>query len=175
LTALGHIIREYAGSAQHGSAIKCDFTIPGNLWDAEVDEAQIGQAIKALVLNAVEAMPGGGTIAITADNIEVSPDELPRLPGGRYVKISVADCGVGIPQELLQTIFDPYVTTRHLGRGLGLTIAYAIIRNHKGHIRVESEPEKGSVFHIYLPALSLSRHSSREGRKDDVDNAAFFD
>lgn len=162
LSALGHIIREYTGSALHGSAVKCDFTIPRNIWDAEVDEAQIGQAINALVLNAVEAMPGGGTIAITADNIEVSSDELPRLPGGRYVRISVADRGVGIPQELLQTIFDPYVTTRHGGRGLGLTIAYAIIRNHNGHIRVESEPGKGSVFHIYLPALSPPCHSSRE-------------
>lgn len=162
LTALGHIIREYTDAALHGSAIKCDFTIPGSLWNAEVDEAQIGQAINALVLNAVEAMPGGGTIAITADNIEVSSDELPRLPGGRYVRISVADCGIGIPQELLQTIFDPYVTTRHRSRGLGLTITYAIIRNHNGHIRVESEPGRGSVFHIYLPALSLSHHSSQE-------------
>lgn len=152
LVALGGIIREYTELAIRDSNIGCDFNIAEDLWEAEADEAQIGQVINTIVLNSVEAMPDGGTIMLTADNIEVSPDELPPLLPGRYVKVSIADNGAGIPQDLLQKIFDPYFTTKPHGRGLGLTITYAIIRNHDGHIRVESEPEKGTVFHIYLPA-----------------------
>jgi signal transduction histidine kinase len=153
LAALEGIIREHAGFAITGYPdIRCDFTIADDLWNAEVDEGQIGQVINTIVLNSVESMPEGGTIMITADNVEVSPDELPPLQGGRYVRISVADCGVGIRQELLQKIFDPYFTTKEQGRGLGLSITYAIVRNHDGHIRVESEPEKGTVLHLYLPA-----------------------
>lgn len=150
--ALGDIIREYAGSAMRDSNIGCDINIAGDLWNARVDEGQIGQVINTIVFNSVEAMPGGGTIMITGDNIEVSPDEMPPLLGGRYVRTTFADCGIGIPQELLPRIFDPYFTTKQHRSGLGLTIAYAIIRNHDGHIRVESEPGKGAVFHVYLPA-----------------------
>ncbi len=159
LSELGHIVRQHAGSVLRDSVIKCNFRIAEDLWEAEVDESQIGQVINALVLNAVEAMPDEGTITVAADNIEVSSEELPRLPAGRYVRISVSDRGSGIPQDLFQKIFDPYVTTRDHGRGLGLTITYAIIRNHNGHIRVESDLGKGSSFHIYLPAL---RPSSEE-------------
>ena len=154
LTALGDIIREYADIATIDSNVGCDFTIAADLWSAEVDEGQIGQVINTIVLNSIEAMPQGGTIGITADNIEVSAGDLPPLLEGRYVRFSISDNGAGIPNELLRKIFDPYFTTKQPGRGLGLTIAHAIIRNHEGHIRVESEPEKGTVFHIYLPATS---------------------
>jgi two-component system cell cycle sensor histidine kinase/response regulator CckA len=149
--ALGEIVTEYAALALGDSDVICRYDIPADLWAVKVDEEQIGQVINTLVLNSTEAMPEGGNITITAENKEVSSDELPPLPEGRYVKISVADNGRGIPQELLRKIFDPYFTTKQDGRGLGLTISYAIIRNHDGHISVESEPNKGAVFHIYLP------------------------
>ncbi len=149
--SLGEIITEYAALALRDSDIICRYNIATDLWAAEVDETQIGQVINTLVLNSVEAMPGGGSIVITAGNKEVSPDELPPLLEGRYVKISVADNGKGIRQELLPKVFDPYFTTKQNGRGLGLTITYAIIRNHDGHISVESVPEKGTVFNIYIP------------------------
>ena len=152
LVALGGIIREFSTLAIRDSAVGCDLDISDNLWDAEVDEGQIGQVINNVVLNFVGAMPGGGTIRITADNIEVPSDELSPLPGGRYVRISVSDCGVGIPQELFQKICDPYFTSKQHESGLSLAISYTIIRNHDGHIQVESETEKGTVFHIYLPA-----------------------
>jgi len=98
-------------------------------------------------------MPEGGTLTIDAGNTEVSPDELPSLSGGRYVKISVADCGAGIPRAHFQKIFDPYFTTKPNRSGMGLAISYAVVRNHEGHIRVESDPGKGTVFHVYLPAV----------------------
>ena len=149
--SLGEIITENAALALRDSDAICSYNIPADLWEVKVDEEQIGQVINTLVTNSTEAMPEGGNITIAAENKEVSADELPPLPEGRYVKISVADNGRGIPRELLQKIFDPYFTTKQDGRGLGLTISYAIIRNHDGHISVESEPNKGAVFHIYLP------------------------
>jgi len=74
------------------------------------------------------------------------------LPANRCVRISVSDTGPGIPEKYLSKIFDPYFTTKQQGSGLGLAISYAIIKNHNGHIGVESTPGKGTVFHIYLPA-----------------------
>ncbi len=152
LTAPGDILREYAGLATAGSIVGCDFNIPADLWNIEADDCQIGQVIHTIILNSIEAMTHGGNIRITADNIEVAAGELPPLLEGRYVRFSISDRGAGIPQDLLRKIFDPYFTTKQPGRGLGLTIAHTIIRNHDGHIRVESEPEKGTVFHVYLPA-----------------------
>jgi two-component system cell cycle sensor histidine kinase/response regulator CckA len=152
VTALGGIIREYADLAIRDSNVGCAYNIATDLYPVEADEEQIGRVINTIVLNSIEAMPGWGMIMITAENIEVSAGDLPQLPQGRYVKVSIADRGTGIPHELLQKIFDPYFTTKQSGRGLGLTITYAIIRNHDGHIRVESEPDKGTVLHIYLPA-----------------------
>lgn len=152
LLPLGSLIREYTEIAVCGSNCSYQYRIADDLWDAEVDEGQIGQVIKALVINAIEAMPDGGRVIITAENVEVSSEKLPPLRDGKYVKISVSDFGVGIQKDLLQKIFDPYFTNKENGTGLGLTITYAIIRNHDGHIRVESDPGKGSTFDIYLPA-----------------------
>lgn len=150
--ALGGIIREHADLVVRGSNILCNLNIAADLWDVEADEGQIGTAIGSILLNAVEAMPQGGTLTIDADNTAVSPDELPSLSGDRYVRISVSDCGAGIPQAHLQKIFDPYFTTKPDRSGMGLAISYAVVRNHEGHIQVESSPGKGTVFHIYLPA-----------------------
>jgi two-component system, cell cycle sensor histidine kinase and response regulator CckA len=153
--ALGDIIfREFNAFALRDSVVGCNLNICDNLWVAEVDERQIGQVINNIILNFVGAMSGGGTIMITADNIEVPSDGLSTLPGGRYIRISVSDCGACIPSELFQKICDPYFTGKQHESGLALAISYTIIRNHDGHIQVESGPEKGTVFHIYLPAAS---------------------
>lgn len=150
--ALEGIIREFSALAIRDSAIVCDLKISDDLWDLELDKGQIGQVINNIVLNFVKAMPGGGTIIISADNIEVPSDELTPLPGGRYIRISVSDCGAGIPKDLFRKICDPYFTSKQHESGLSLAISYMIIRNHDGHVQVESETEKGTVFHIYLPA-----------------------
>src|SRR5207247_5557951 len=118
----------------------------------EADPGQITQVFNNVVLNAVQAMPEGGTITVRAEN--VFPGAKPGLPlsGSHYVKVSVQDHGPGIPPEHLARIFDPFFTTKHKGRGLGLATAYSVIRKHYGLIEVESQAGQGATFHIYLPA-----------------------
>jgi CheY-like chemotaxis protein len=108
------------------------------------------------VINALHAMPLGGAIELTARNVAIGEKGHPKLPKGDYAKISIKDHGIGIPEELLSRIFDPFFTTKTKGHGLGLATSYSIIHRHAGAIEVESEPGKGSTFHIYLPAATES-------------------
>jgi len=150
--AIADLIREVTGFAVRGSRIKFFFSLPEDLWPADVDESQISQVIQNLIINADHAMPKGGTITISCENVVVAaPSKLP-LRQGNYVRINVRDHGVGIPREHLSKIFDPYFTTKKKGSGFGLAMAYAIISQHSGHILAESEPGKGTTFIIYLPA-----------------------
>jgi two-component system, cell cycle sensor histidine kinase and response regulator CckA len=149
---IADLIREVTGFAVRGSRIKFFFSLPPDLWPAEADESQISQVIHNLIINADHAMPKGGTITISCENVVVAaPSKLP-LRQGNYVRINVRDHGVGIPREHLSKIFDPYFTTKQKGSGLGLAMAYAIISQHDGHILAESESGKGTTFIIYLPA-----------------------
>lgn len=137
----------------------CEVSISPDLWHVEVDAGQISRVIHNMVINAREAMPKGGTIKIFAENILVSPKDGIPLKEGRYVKISIQDQGVGVPHMHLQKIFDPYFTTKKKGSkkgtGLGLAICYSIIKNHDGHIAVESEIGVGTTFSVYLPASQI--------------------
>ncbi len=149
---IGRFIEEWASFASRGSKTKCLFSIPEDLWPAEVDTGQISQVINNLVINAEQAMPEGGEIEVSAGNVCLKEEERLPLKNGRYVKISIKDQGVGIPAEFLHKIFDPYFTTKQTGNGLGLSSAYSIIKNHNGYIGVESRTGSGTVFDIYLPA-----------------------
>jgi PAS domain S-box-containing protein len=153
VVALPEIIREVAGFALHGSRVKCDFDLPTELWPVDADKGQIGQVVQNLVINAVQAMPEGGTIRIKAANEAVTAEAQRPLNPGNYVHISVSDAGTGIKAEHLARIFDPYFTTKQYGSGLGLTTVYSIIRKHQGHIEAESEIGHGTTFHFWLPAL----------------------
>lgn len=97
-------------------------------------------------------MASGGIISVHAHNISVTADDHLPLNNGPYVKISIRDGGVGIPEEHIQKIFDPYFTTKQMGSGLGLATCYSIIKKHEGIITVDSQVGSGSAFHIYLPA-----------------------
>ena len=97
-------------------------------------------------------MPEGGTIRIKAENLTVNDNSPLPLTPGEYIKISIADNGVGIPEEHLAKIFDPFFSTKQKGSGLGLATAYSIVMAHGGHLTVESKLEKGATFHIYLAA-----------------------
>jgi len=145
-------IKDAAKFALRGSNLKCTFNIPGDLWAAEIDEGQINQVLYNLVINANQAMPGGGTISIIAENIYVNEESKLPLKVGEYIKIYVKDHGVGIPEDQIQKIFDPYFTTKKKGSGLGLSSTYSIIKSHNGHIDVKSEIDKGTTFSVYLPA-----------------------
>lgn len=150
--SIGELIRESAGFAVRGSSVRCEITVPEDLWIADVDEGQISRVINNIVINAVHAMQDGGTVLLTCSNTEAGAENVPALPAGRYVKISVRDEGTGISAENINRIFDPYFTTKEQGSGLGLSIAYSIVKKHNGEIVVESEPGAGTAFHIYLPA-----------------------
>ncbi len=135
-----------------GSSVTCEFCMSDDLRLVEIDEGQINQVISNIVINAHQAMPEGGTVRVSAENITVEAEDSSPLRSGRYVKVSIQDQGVGIPEKYLQRIFDPYFTTKQKGSGLGLAISYSIVQKHAGHITVESQMGMGTTFHIYLPA-----------------------
>ncbi len=149
----GRVVTEAARFAVRGSASRIELEIPGDLWIADIDSGQISQVVQNLVLNADQAMPQGGTITITARNVELRQANRFTLPTGSYISISVKDAGVGIPEKNLNKIFDPYFSTKPAGNGLGLTTSFSIIKKHGGNIIVQSEEEKGSTFTFLLPAL----------------------
>ncbi|MEQ9618549.1 MAG: PAS domain S-box protein [Deltaproteobacteria bacterium] len=169
LSSLDDIIRESAGFVLTGSNVRCEYTIPSDLWSAEVDKGQISQVINNLVINAQQAMPEGGVIRLSAENTtEVKKHN--TLREGRYVRISVKDSGTGIPKEYLQKIFDPYFTTKQRGSGLGLAICYSIINKHAGLITVNSEMGEGTIFSVYIPASGERIQKYKEGVKNVLED-----
>jgi PAS domain S-box-containing protein len=162
---IGHLfpfVKETVNFALSGSNVSCNFDVPKDLWACNFDKNQIGQVIDNIIINAQQAMPDGGTIALTVRNITLAKKDHPLLAKGNYVMISVKDSGVGISKELISRIFDPFFTTKAKGHGLGLATCYSIINRHGGCIDVESEPGKGSSFHVYLPASMESASSARK-------------
>lgn len=145
------ILKESTQFALSGSSVAASFHIANDLWLCDFNKNQLGQIIDNLVINAVQAMPLGGKITVTAENIEVNQGKIPSLKQGNYVHVSFADTGIGIPQSILPRIFDPFFTTKQKGNGLGLATVYSIIHKHDGEITVESEQDKGTTFHLYLP------------------------
>lgn len=153
------LVTECTRFALSGSPVAPAFDIDPDLCAAEVDASQVGQVIQNLVLNAMQAMPRGGVLEVSLDNVDITPDTMPArasLVPGRYVRLGVQDSGSGIPPEVLARIFDPYFTTKDKGSGLGLAISYSIVQAHGGAITVESEVGVGSLFTVYLPASSTS-------------------
>jgi two-component system cell cycle sensor histidine kinase/response regulator CckA len=151
ITSVAATINESVTLACRGSQVRCEFQAADDLWLVEADPGQIGQVFQNLIINAIQAMPAGGTIEIYAANFKQAATGEPLSPGN-YVKITIRDQGLGIPAEYLPKIFDPYFTTKQSGSGLGLATAYSIIKSHHGKISVESTMGVGTIFHIYLPA-----------------------
>jgi CheY-like chemotaxis protein len=135
-----------------GADVKCEFSIPQDLWLVDADGGQLRQVVNNVIINADQAMQAGGSIRVIGENVELGELDVPLLEKGKYVKISVEDHGAGIAKENLSKIFDPYFTTKQNGNGLGLATSYSIIKKHKGQITVSSVLGKGTTFTIYLPA-----------------------
>ena len=153
--ALGDLLRKSAIFALSGSSISCHFDIPNDLSPLDADASQLRQVIQNITINARQAMPQSGHFSIHVENITLhtrpSLSTIP-LPPGDYVKISFTDQGMGITEQELPNIFDPYFSTKPGASGLGLAAAHSIIQQHHGHISVHSERGKGSTFTVYLPS-----------------------
>jgi two-component system, cell cycle sensor histidine kinase and response regulator CckA len=153
---LGTMLRDVTEKILGSSSVRPRYIIPMDLFPVEVDEDQMKQVIQNMVINAKESMPSGGTIVISCENVNVTPQNKLPLIKEEHVRISIRDEGVGILEENISKIFDPYFTTKGMGSqkgvGLGLAICYSIIKNHNGYIMVDSVPGKGTTFQIYLPA-----------------------
>lgn len=145
-------VQDTARFALSGANVSSSCDIQNGLWPCDFDKNQIGQVIGNIVINAQQAMPKGGVITITAQNMVLKELQVVTLHAGRYVRISVKDSGIGIPADILPRIFDPFFTTKQKGSGLGLATAFSIMTRHNGYIDVESMPGKGTTFHLYLPA-----------------------
>lgn len=132
--------------------------IPSNIWNINGDTTQIYQVLLNLCVNARDAMPNGGSLTIELENIVFHEDYIFRVqssPPGNYVAFRITDSGTGIPNEIIDKIFDPFFTTKSLdkGTGLGLSTVSAIVKSHGGVINVYSEPNRGTQFRIYIPAI----------------------
>jgi two-component system, cell cycle sensor histidine kinase and response regulator CckA len=157
------LIADAINAALRGSAVRCELDLAEDLWPVDCDAAQIKEMIVNLAVNAEEAMEQGGTIEVSARNERLVTGSMITLKAGKYLHLSIKDHGKGIPEELLPRVFDPYFSTKkrgsRKGMGLGLTMAYAIVKRHRGDISLESEVGVGTTLQIYLPALG---ESSRE-------------
>ncbi|NOQ22466.1 MAG: PAS domain S-box protein [Candidatus Aegiribacteria sp.] len=150
--SIARILRDSADFALSGSMVTAEYSIADDLKQVIVDEEQIGQVISSIVINAQQAMPDGGRVCISAENILILENNSVAIPEGQYVMVRIKDEGYGIEKDHLSRVFDPFFTTKQNGTGLGLATSYSIIRKHRGHIKVETEAGKGSTFIIYIPA-----------------------
>jgi len=142
-----------------GEDIKMETVLEPELEHVKIDKCQIEQVIMNLVVNARDAMPEGGKITIRTENVDIdkalskiTPEAFP----GKFVRFSIEDTGVSIDKAILDQIFEPFFTTKEAGTGTGhgLSVVYGIIKQHDGWINVYSEPGQGTIFKIYLPAVS---------------------
>jgi len=135
-------------------AIKIHRNFASDLWLTDADQGQLEQVLLNLLINADQAMPEGGQIFLTTDNIDPKANHLRRLglKPGKYVRIIIEDTGIGMDKEIQNRIFEPFFTTKEMGRGngMGLASAYGILKNHGGMIDVESIPRR-TDFHVRLP------------------------
>ncbi|MBK1833354.1 ATP-binding protein [Roseibacillus ishigakijimensis] len=137
------------------------------LWEVNGDPTHLHQVLMNLCVNARDAMPKGGKLSLRARNVSLAQDQADRLgalAAGKYVELTVSDNGTGMSRELIERIFEPFYSTKEVGRGtgLGLSTSLAIVRGHGGAIEVESELGRGSSFRVFLPRVKLAEHPAPE-------------
>src|ERR1700716_3675962 len=139
-----------------GEKVKLDLVHGRDLWPVQVDVSQFGQVIVNLAVNARDAMPDGGKLTVRTVNVPAQEAEklsYKGMPAAHYVRIDVTDTGTGIPSDILDKIFEPFFSTKEVGKGtgLGLSTVYGIVKQTGGFVYVDSEANKGTSFHIFLP------------------------
>ncbi len=152
-TLLAELLMESIELGIKGTNLNCSFSIQDQLWTVEIDSAQISQVFNNLTNNAVQTIPNNGMIEVSAQNVSITSRDILPLPLGDYIQITFKDNGPGISNEKLMKIFDPYYLFGQKESGLGLAVAYSIIKRHNGLINVQSKIGAGTCFTIYLPAV----------------------
>ena len=162
VVSLQHLVNESVALFLSGSNVKGTIEIPDSIHAVEADEGQMNQVFHNIIINATQAMPGGGTLTVTAQNETLNNANSMNLPGGSYVRLSFADQGCGISDGDLKKIFNPYFTTKASGNGLGLASVHSIVNRHGGHIGVSSVAGEGTTFTIRLPSIgeTYSKHQT---------------
>ena len=150
-SSLEKLLKDTVGLSVRDPKVTCEFALPEDLWQVDIDRGQISQVLNNLLINAAQAMPEGGTISISAENIVIKAKDDSPVKEGNYVKVLIKDRGCGIPKKHLQKIFDPYFTTKKTGNGLGLATPYSIVKKHDGFIAADSQVGVGTTFSLYLP------------------------
>jgi two-component system cell cycle sensor histidine kinase/response regulator CckA len=152
-----------------GEDIGISTVLQSDLWSVRGDKGNLEQIILNLSVNARDAMSEGGRIIIRTDNVVIDKDYCELYPEGRpgeFIRLSVSDTGAGIESNLLPRIFEPFFSTKGVGKGtgLGLSVVYGIVRQHSGWITVNSIPNHGSTFEVYLPAVKekVSPHTTEK-------------
>ncbi|MEW6381967.1 MAG: PAS domain S-box protein, partial [bacterium] len=140
-----------------GEDIRITIDLEPNLQTVLADEGNIEQVIMNLVVNARDAMPKGGELTIRTENLTLDENQAANFPearAGQFVRLSIIDTGYGMSSEVMSRIFEPFYTTKEIGKGsgLGLSVVYGIIKQHEGWINVSSAPQRGSTFAVCLPA-----------------------
>ena len=171
--SIRHIIEDTVDFILRGSDVRCEYTIQEGIQNVEVDSRQISQVIQNIVMNAKEAMPNAGRIDIACQNCSNDHSQILSLPRGEYVKISIKDNGIGIPNNHLGNIFDPYFSTKQQGSGLGLSLSYSIVAKHGGRIFVESKQGEGAIFTFYLPAVQQKEQIGQNLIQREKDNVRY--
>ena len=162
--SLRALIEDTARFLLHGTKTVTSFAFPDDLWSTEFDPGQMSQALSNILLNAIQAMPAGGTIAVGGSNVRLRPNEVPPLKEGPYVRLFIEDEGPGIPEADRERVFHPYFTTKESGTGLGLATAYSVVQRHGGHIGI-GDSRRGARFEIYLPAADTHPAPAADERR----------
>lgn len=156
-----HIIRDIEKMLRHTlpKSIELRTAVPRDLWVLSADATQLHQVLMNLCVNARDAMPGGGRLTVTAENVTLDESYsrmYPEARPGAHVLLQVADTGTGIPTDILDKIFDPFFTTKEQGKGtgLGLSTVRAIVKAHGGFLRLDTKLGQGTQFSVYLPAVA---------------------
>lgn len=177
-TSFNTIISEFTNSPEYTAmlrvahGVKVNLSLDEELLNIMGSPIHLSKCLTNLFNNGLEAMHGGGTLQITTSNCYIEEHELPHtdMTGGDYVVFSISDTGMGMDQEKITHIFEPFYTSKVMGRsgtGLGMTLVWSAVKDHKGHIAVASKPGTGTTFTLYFPATRKKVIASIEQNLDE--------
>jgi PAS domain S-box-containing protein len=159
--SIEELVNDAVSDVFHENDVHVEVKIPRDLGKVNIDQGQMKQALVHLLRNAWEAMPKGGSLEVSAIHSFFDMDSLFMMPGD-YLHIQVKDSGIGIPASEVNHVFEPYFTTKRDHAGMGLAVAYSIVKAHNGHISIESDVGTGTTVHIYLPTPEKTCHAESQ-------------